>query len=170
MAKPTEGKSLQPNAGKLVAFDKLDAPQQEDELYSFEVVITSDLKEEKETEKHYQFSYFKEASPMEDPELIESFLNHHPLQAMSNPIIILNIQQHQFEDLTLNNIRRQNPNRFPVKEIEGRSLICYREKMNDPVGLWHIALPSKLVAPLITWYHHMLGHCRINWLFDSINA
>eukprot|EP00957_Ditylum_brightwellii_P108816 8300561-Ditylum_brightwellii.AAC.1 len=82
---------------------------------------------------------------MEDPELIGSFLNHPPLQAMSNPITMLNIQQHQFEHLSLNNMRRQNPRRFPVKEIEGRSLICYRDKINDPMGFWRIALPSKLV-------------------------
>eukprot|EP00957_Ditylum_brightwellii_P034994 2652709-Ditylum_brightwellii.AAC.1 len=170
MAKTTEGKSLRPNARKLVAVDKLNAPQQEDELYSFEAFITSDLEEERETEKFCWFSYFKEASPMENPELIESFLNHPPLQAMRNPITMLNIQQHQFKDLSLNNMRRQNPHRFPVKEIEGRSIICYRDKINDPMGLWRIALPSKLVVPVITWYHHVLGHCGINQLYDSINA
>eukprot|EP00957_Ditylum_brightwellii_P187175 14255872-Ditylum_brightwellii.AAC.1 len=89
---------------------------------------------------------------------------------MSNPITMLNIQQHQFGYLSLNNTRRQNPHRFPVKEIEGRSLICYRDEINDPVGLWRIVLPSKLVVPVITWYHHMLGHCGINWLYDNINA
>eukprot|EP00957_Ditylum_brightwellii_P133899 10210724-Ditylum_brightwellii.AAC.1 len=61
-------------------------------------------------------------------------------------------------------MRRQNPHRFPVKEIEGRSLMCYRDKINDPVVLWCIVLPSKLVAPVITWYHHVLGHCGINQL------
>eukprot|EP00957_Ditylum_brightwellii_P049897 3782540-Ditylum_brightwellii.AAC.1 len=71
---------------------------------------------------------------MEDPELIESFLNHSPLQAMSNPITMLNIQQHQFKDLPLINMRRQNPHRFPVKEIERRSLTCYRDEINDPVA------------------------------------
>eukprot|EP00957_Ditylum_brightwellii_P046468 3526442-Ditylum_brightwellii.AAC.1 len=107
---------------------------------------------------------------MEDPELIESFLNHPLLQAMGNHITILNIQQHQFKDLPLNNMRRQNPHWFPVKEIEGRSLICYREEMNDPVGLWCIALPSTLVLPVIIWYHHMLGHCGINWLHGESNV
>eukprot|EP00957_Ditylum_brightwellii_P022131 1669665-Ditylum_brightwellii.AAC.1 len=107
---------------------------------------------------------------MEDPEMIESFLNHPPLQAMRNPIMILNIQQHQFKDLQLNNMRRQDPQRFPVNEIEGRPLICYREHMNDPVDLWCIALPSKLVVPVIVWYHHVLGHRGINRLYDTINA
>eukprot|EP00957_Ditylum_brightwellii_P156528 11913552-Ditylum_brightwellii.AAC.1 len=83
---------------------------------------------------------------------------------MSNPITMLNIQQHQFKYLPLNNMRRQNPHRFPVKEIEGRFLICYRDEMNDPMGLWCIALPSKLVVPVIIWYHHVLGHCGINQL------
>eukprot|EP00957_Ditylum_brightwellii_P205567 15344437-Ditylum_brightwellii.AAC.1 len=47
---------------------------------------------------------------------------------------MLNIQQHQFKDLHLNSTRRQNSHRFPVKEIEGRSLIYYRDEINDPVA------------------------------------
>eukprot|EP00957_Ditylum_brightwellii_P063556 4824446-Ditylum_brightwellii.AAC.1 len=67
------------------------------------------------------------------------------------------MQQHQFEDLPLNNMRRQNPQRFPVKKIEGRSFRYYRDKIDDPVSLWCIALPAKLVVPVIIWYHHVFG-------------
>eukprot|EP00957_Ditylum_brightwellii_P184795 14075753-Ditylum_brightwellii.AAC.1 len=67
-------------------------------------------------------------------------------------------------------MRRQDPQRFPMNEIEGRPLICNREHVNDPVGLWRIALPSKLVAPVIVWYHHVLGHCDIKRLYDTINT
>eukprot|EP00957_Ditylum_brightwellii_P136568 10414620-Ditylum_brightwellii.AAC.1 len=119
-----------------MAFDKLDAPPQEDELYSFKAVVALTWKEDERSKRCCCFSVFKEKDPLVDPETIKSFLNHPPLQAMGNPITILNIQQHQFEDLPLNNLRRQDLQRFPVKEIEGRPLICFGDKLDDPMGLW----------------------------------
>eukprot|EP00957_Ditylum_brightwellii_P124463 9485264-Ditylum_brightwellii.AAC.1 len=64
---------------------------------------------------------------------------------MANPITVLNIQQHQFQDLPLNQLRQTQPAKYPVKMIKNCPLICYREQMNDPEGLWKIVLPTAVV-------------------------
>ena len=87
---------------------------------------------------------------------------------MQNPITIPNIQEHQFVDDALNNQHRQNPIRFPTKFVEGRPIICYRPDINADANIWKIALPTTLINPTIQWYHHTLGHCGINRLYDSI--
>eukprot|EP00957_Ditylum_brightwellii_P000193 15741-Ditylum_brightwellii.AAC.1 len=63
---------------------------------------------------------------------------------MQNPITMFNIQQHQFQDIALNQLRQQQPHRFPVKTIENRPVIWYREQPDAPESLWKIALPSAL--------------------------
>eukprot|EP00957_Ditylum_brightwellii_P058432 4431048-Ditylum_brightwellii.AAC.1 len=79
---------------------------------------------------------------------------------MANPITMQNIQQHQFQDLPLNNLRRQNPQQFPIKMIKNRPLICWRNNMNDPEGLWKIALPSALVASVAPGLHRVCTQFR----------
>ena len=100
--------------------------------------------------------------------MVERFLNHPPLEAMQNPITILNIWQHQFEDVPLNQRIQQFPYLFPVKHIEGRPLIFYRPYENTPEGDWKIALPTSLINPVLHWYHHVLGHTRVNRMYDTI--
>eukprot|EP00957_Ditylum_brightwellii_P067286 5106588-Ditylum_brightwellii.AAC.1 len=89
---------------------------------------------------------------------------------MQNPITILNIQQHQFQDLPLNQLCQQHPDLYPVKFIDGRPLICCRDRPNDPAGLWRIALPTALARPVVAWYHFALGHGGTNRLYDTIRA
>eukprot|EP00957_Ditylum_brightwellii_P156697 11926870-Ditylum_brightwellii.AAC.1 len=43
---------------------------------------------------------------MDNPEIMELFLNHPPLEATGNPITMQNVQQHQFNDLELNEMRQ----------------------------------------------------------------
>eukprot|EP00957_Ditylum_brightwellii_P063696 4834305-Ditylum_brightwellii.AAC.1 len=81
----------------------------------------------------------------EDEELQESFLKHPPLHVMPNSITMLNIQQHQFVDLELNQQQQQDPAKFPIHFINGRQMICWRENANDPAGRWRIVLPTVLV-------------------------
>jgi hypothetical protein len=50
---------------------------------------------------------------------------------MQNPITMQNIQQHQFQDLLLNQQRAALPWKFPVKEIQNRPVIFYRMSEND---------------------------------------
>eukprot|EP00957_Ditylum_brightwellii_P194204 14790559-Ditylum_brightwellii.AAC.1 len=89
---------------------------------------------------------------------------------MQNPIMVLIIQQHQFQDLLLNQLQRQQPELFPAKFINGRPLICSCNHVNDLEGLWRIVLPTVLVQPVVLWYHVILGHCGTNRLYDTVHA
>eukprot|EP00957_Ditylum_brightwellii_P108614 8284193-Ditylum_brightwellii.AAC.1 len=89
---------------------------------------------------------------------------------MENPVTMPNIQQHQFHPLLLNEMRRQKSNQFPVKIINNRPLICYRENINNPEGLWKTVLPTALVLRVIMWYHYALGHSGANRLYEMIQA
>eukprot|EP00957_Ditylum_brightwellii_P075510 5739307-Ditylum_brightwellii.AAC.1 len=64
---------------------------------------------------------------------------------MENPITVQNVQQLQFVDLELNEIRRLKPELYLVKHIEGRPLICIRNHPNESEG-----------------------HCGVNQLYDTI--
>eukprot|EP00957_Ditylum_brightwellii_P169881 12929884-Ditylum_brightwellii.AAC.1 len=72
MEKPLVGKSVK--SGTFINFEKLDVLMQENEINYFANCTSTGV--------------------MEDAELVESFLNHPPLQVMQNPITMLNIQQH----------------------------------------------------------------------------
>lgn len=102
---------------------------------------------------------------------MECFLNHPPLEMMENPITMLNIQQHQFEDDILN-VQQQSPVvgwQYPIKEIQGRPVICYRADEHKPDNNWRIAVPNTLVQPIIKWYHLVLGHCGSMRLYKTID-
>ena len=96
-----------------------------------------------------KFSCRCDESFFSDLEVFETFLNHPPLEVMPNLITMLNIQQHQFEDLELQQARERFPYRYPIKYIQNHPLICFRTNDNDPEGLWKIALPASLVEPVI---------------------
>eukprot|EP00957_Ditylum_brightwellii_P136689 10423719-Ditylum_brightwellii.AAC.1 len=100
MDKPLEGKSVSVPCGTLVDFVKLKVPAPTDELLYAD--LPPCIVQESVT------------GVVEDNELLESFLNHPPLHAMPNPITMLNIQQYQFQDLPLNQLRQQQPDLFPV--------------------------------------------------------
>lgn len=170
MAQPSVGKNE--NKGKEITFDRLPIPkgdQAVDELLHTELNIPPD---EKDLHKAMpcKFSCCRNDSTLQDQEIMEVFLNHPPLTEMRNPITMLNIQQRQFEDAELNEMRNQFPYRFPIKVIQGRPVICYRAQENDDEKYWKIALPSSLSNTIIEWYHQVLGHCGINRLYDSIRA
>eukprot|EP00957_Ditylum_brightwellii_P005801 442139-Ditylum_brightwellii.AAC.1 len=139
MDKPSEGKSISPGKGKFIVFDKLHIvspiDELEDTLYSFDATY---LPPPNEKEVHHEmpchFSCCQDNLTLEDPELFESFLNHPLLAAMANSITIQNIQQHQLQDLSLNNSCCQYPQQFPIKMIENRPLICWRSNINDLEG------------------------------------
>eukprot|EP00957_Ditylum_brightwellii_P010772 816324-Ditylum_brightwellii.AAC.2 len=142
MSRPSEGK-IAMNKGKIIAVDKLIVPPLEDELYAFtDVYLTSPNEKEEQKVLPCYFSCRQQENIMEDPVLIESFLNHPPLRAMENPITLQNVQRHQFMDLELNEIRRARPDMYPVKNIEGRPLICVKDRANDPQGLDRFRVPG----------------------------
>ena len=98
---------------------------------------------------------------------MEIFVNHPALEVMNNPITIRNIQQHQFVDEEMNRIQQANPDRFPIKFVQGRPVVCYLPDIPKP-NQWKIALPSQLNDDTIQWYHETLGHCGTNRLYESI--
>ena len=108
--------------------------------------------------------------PFINDEIYECFLNHPPLETMQNPVTIQNIQVHQFEDLELNRLRQTNPLKYPIKVIQDRHLICYRQNEIDPDNKWKIALPASLVNDTIYWYHVTLGHCGYQRLYETIRT
>ena len=127
MAKPSEGKKIAPNRGKIISFENLKVPKSPDEIYSYtdNVLLPPPTEHEIHKEMQFKFSCCRDEAFFSDPEVVESFLNHPPLEVMPNPITILNIQQHQFEDLELQQARERLPYRYPIKSIQNRPLICY---------------------------------------------
>jgi hypothetical protein len=161
MDSPTEGKS-KPGRGKIISFEKLHSESIEDSLEEDLGACRFKCCREKLTANAF--------SILDEPEILEAFLNYPTLQEMVNPITMQNIQQHQFEDEGLNARRQQAPEHFPIKEIEGRQVICFRRDPNSAPGEWKIAMPTTLVDPIMQWYHKVLGHCGVNRLYDGVRA
>jgi hypothetical protein len=167
MDAPTEGKS-KPGRGKIISFESLHIDRNK---------IERELIEDFEDDLGAcRFKCCREKMTadaftiLDEPELMESFLNYPELEEMENPISMARIQEGQFEDQELNQRRQQMPENFPIKEIQGRNVICYRENPNAEPGDWKIAIPTELLGPILIWYHRILGHCGINRLYDSIRT
>ena len=171
MDKPSLGKSVK-KSGKLIAFDKLEVPKMEDEIYHFNSHISlPPTEDEIKATMPCRFACCRDDETiLEDSEMFESFLNHPQLEAMQNPVTMLNIQQHQEQDVELN-ARAVNPmtrGMFPRKKIQNREIICYRAHRNATPGEWKIAMPKTLLRPIIVWYHLVLGHCGAHRLYDTL--
>jgi hypothetical protein len=147
MEKPSEGKSNPANKGTLIDcenFETLLVPHAEDNLDEELGACRFKCCCSKMTQSDAFFS-----SVVDGPEMCESFLNHPPSNQMQNPLEAQRIQHHQIGDQELENQRQQMPQRFPIKVVQGRPLICYRAHPNDPVGAWKIVLPTGLIDDLI---------------------
>ena len=176
MAPPSEGKTEL--KGKLIAFDKLPATPPPDEVYAFEDAI--DAPDESTVKKTMPCHFSCCRDTHDDEEILDSFLQLPELESylyhpefdpiIANPIHVLSIQQHQFEDNNLQLRRQQQPHRFPIKYVQNRPLICYRLHDEDQAADWKVAIPSGLIERIILWYHNTLGHCGINRLYDTIRS
>ena len=186
MEKPSEGKSTK---GKLIAFDKLDVQiDPQDEMFSFEsdVQLPSTTKSmvvmNMENSLHHQLiksstrpfvasfdAHDHFHGLVIDDEMIESFLNHPPLHLMHNPITMHNIQTYQTNNATLMQLAQQDNQRYPVMQIDGRNIICYRaDYINRPYD-WKIYIPETLIQAVIVWYHVVLGHRGTTSLYNTIS-
>lgn len=161
MEPPTEGKR-KPGRGKFIDFEKLPT-NLEEEVEEDIGACRFKCCRQKLTADAFSFT-------VDEPELMEFFLNYPTIEQMQCPIEMLRIQQHQFEDEELNQRRQQQMQNFPVKEVQGRPVICYRQNTNALPGEWKIAIPTSLIDDILHWYHHVLGHCGINRLYDTIRA
>ena len=172
MERALEGKSS-PHKGKIIAFESLPNTNIRDELdedfhfqdtYLLANTTPSNTQQNETKECHC----VQCKDPFIDNEIYESFLNHPTLEVMHNPITIPHIQTHQFEDLELNRRRETNPQNYPIKIIQDRPLICFRNDPTNHEGDWKIAIPQTLIDPIIRWYHLVLGHCGHNRLYVTI--
>lgn len=162
MDPPSEGKSVGPGKGTLIDFSSLPAPDMDDDVDLGHGACRFKCCRDKES--HF-FSSFAD-----DQELFESFVNYPTVAEMQNPMELRRIQELQFEDQELNAMRQRYPNRFVVRMITNRPLICYRNAVEDPPGSWRICLPTALLNDVLLWYHRVLGHCGTTRLYDSLRA
>ena len=96
-------------------------------------------------------------------------MNLPELHEMHNPIDIANIQNHQLNDLQLFDLHTEQPDQYPVKEINGLEMIGYVPDL-DIGNDWKICLPESLVYDVLRWFHVKLGHPGTTRLYDSIRA
>ena len=164
MEKPSEGKSLAKNKGKLINFQNLNVQTDPgDETFLSDDLLPPPSEAEFNREMKCMFSCCRDGDShthfIGDPDMVESFLNHLPLQTMNNPITMHNIQQHQLQDQDLLQ-KAVNPVHYtnhPIKQIDNRYIICFIPDLNHP-NHWKICLPNTLLQPVIVWYHVVLGH------------
>ncbi|CAJ1962561.1 unnamed protein product [Cylindrotheca closterium] len=162
MEKPSEGKSSL-SEGKLIAFDKLNVKMDpEDEMYLFEVDVLLPPPSEAEFNCTFKcsFSCCRDGDhghgAIENDEMLESFLNHPPLEVMPNPITMANIQQHQLQDVALIQ-KSQNAatwaQRFyaPALKSKVESLNCEVCQVNKNVNIHYGHVPERH-ADLVPWF------------------
>ena len=83
--------------------------------------------------------------------------------------MVANIQQHQAGDHALVNTALIYFANYPIKVINGRNLVCYRENTNTVnQDDWKIYIPQPLIQDVIRWYHMILGHPGTTRLYDTI--
>ena len=99
---------------------------------------------------------------------MECLLNLPELNAISNPINIQNIQNHQRADCNLMLLRNQHPQQYPVETISGKEIITVR-KDGDNNNQWIIACSPSLIPNLVGSYHYTLGHSGTQRLYNTIN-
>jgi transposase InsO family protein len=152
MDKPSKGRNE--NKGTTIDFNNIKIPEDTDDVFATEFP-----------------SIMNSICNNEHTEMIQCFLNQPIPEEMENPINLVTIQQHQFNDVTLNNNRNNEPNRFPTLFVgnENHPLICYRNN-NEPEAKWRIAIPNTLTNNIIRWYHLVLGHPGTTRLYDTIRS
>ena len=106
----------------------------------------------------------------EDVDIIELFMNLPALSEMACPLTVANIQNHQAGDHALVQTALVQFQQYPIKVINGRNLVCYRDNPNANADEWRIYLPRSILPEVIRWYHMILGHPGVTRLYDTIRA
>ena len=173
MEKPSEGKSTVGTRGKLIAFEELNVKvDPDDELFTFEDTVSPPSEADYNQSHRCKFSCCRDAEHDQldvfekDDDMMDSFLNHPPLEAMPNPITMNVIQQHQNADQALRNRALHDPHVYPILTIDERLIICHRWHQNEQ---WRIYLPDSLVDRVIVWYHLVLGHRGKGSMYQTIS-
>jgi len=104
-------------------------------------------------------------SIMDDPELLECFLNYPDPAHVQSPLDFQLMQQEQITDLELQAKVFAEPHKFPTQLIDGCQLVCCITSPNQP---WRIALPTSMLKDVVEWHHQFLNHIGMSNLFDTI--
>ena len=71
----------------------------------------------------------------------------------------------QTTNLILN--QHTHPLKFPSINFHDIHLICF---VKNPGDTWHIAIPTSLLDPIISWYHQMSAHVGMTRLNATISS
>jgi len=104
-------------------------------------------------------------SIMDDPELLQCFLNYPDPAHVRSPLDYQLLQQEQVTDLELQAKILAEPHKFPTQLIDGYQLVCCITSPNQP---WRIALPTSMLKDVVEWHHQFLNHIGMSNLFDTI--
>jgi transposase InsO family protein len=159
--------------GDQVDFKLLKVPRQtEDEVYlittttagdwNYNNTITTSNKDEPEL--------FPTICNNDDCEVIECLLNLPSFQNTDNPLTMINIANHQQNDPWLAQTVIVDPIHYPIKIINGITIVCYRNQFNIQDNEWKIFIPQTMINQTIRWYHLLLGHPGSTRLYDTITA
>ena len=169
MEKPSVGTKELQGQGKLIDFNNIQLPKDEEEIIEGETFLSiahkfceSIIHEQELDSSNNNDSFYQE--------LQECLLNLPPLEEMDNPIITNNIVNHQSTDLPLQRKIISDPEHYQHQEIEGYEVIYTRSQDINGDVIWKIALPSTLPLQLLRWYHLVLGHCGQQQLYNTVCA
>jgi hypothetical protein len=108
---------------------------------------------------------------LDQPALLDCFLNLPAAEVMRNPIDVQWMQTKQFEDVHLNIQRQRLPITYPVREVMGVPLVHFRgDPSDDNEYNWKIAIPTSLLENVIAWFHSVLGHAGETRVYESIRS
>jgi len=97
-------------------------------------------------------------SILNDPELLDCFLNLPTLDDNNhNPLNYEWIQKEQQDDEKLQELQRRFPMQYITQTVGFHKIITHVKPGESP-SAWKIALPHKVIEPLLRWYHQVLGH------------
>jgi hypothetical protein len=95
----------------------------------------------------------------DDDNFLDCFLNQHPpLTEMQFSLDYQLIQQNQFKDEQLQQIRQQRPQEYPIIDMGNDVHLICQVRPNRP---WRICMPTNMITDIIRWYHLVLGHAGI---------
>ena len=170
MEKPSAGVKELQGKGKLIDFNSIKLPQDNEEIIDGETFLniaqqivtgcTQATERSLDTNQNNETFYI---------ELRECLLNLPPLDVMDNPITINNIVNHQSSDLSLLNKVITDSHDFRHEEIEGYEVVHFRT-FDEGSEIWKIVIPPTLLPQLLKWYHLVLGHCGQQRLYQTVKA
>jgi len=103
MASPTVSAKEASDKGHPINFTKIDIPKDTEEIPEGETFLNID----------------------EDNQMIDCFLNLPPLEQMANPIMIININNHQQADLELQQALQADPDHYMLQNMNGIEIVVY---------------------------------------------